>query len=179
MSESIVRVLRQRIQTTHAWLLQVTDELTEEQLAWVPSPTAPPIRWHIWHTARCADQVQADFPRAAVAAPPHVADQREIWRTENLAARWELDPSQLGPYENGAEMDDHLAATLRLPEKAVLLAYCRSVFEAFERAIDELRIEQFDEAIEGVGFELSHASRHLGMIEALRGAQQLHGTATV
>ena len=179
MSEKMVSVLRERIHRMHDLLLEVSEDLTEEQLGWIPGPTAPPIRWHFWHIGRFADLNQADFPCSAESTALLTFEQRQIWSAENMAARWGLDPSQLGRYEAGVEMDSQVAATLPLPKKAVLLAYCRQAFEAFNQIIDTQPIDKFDEVIEGVGSHLTHAARHLGMIEALKGAQNVSGTATI
>ena len=59
----IFDTLVQRICTTDAYLLPVTDDLTDEQLSKRPSQTAPPIGWHLWHIARWADRFQASFPK--------------------------------------------------------------------------------------------------------------------
>lgn len=171
MHETLIQMLQQRIQTTHEWLIQTTNSLTEAQLAWIPSSTAPPIRWHLWHTARAADLTLARFTLPA-------SISLQIWHAQNLAHAWNLDPTQLGWEEIGAQMDDDKAATLALPEKDILLAYAHTVFQSFEKAIADPHVMYLAPFIDGVGFELSHASRHLGMIEALRGMQLLHGTAT-
>ncbi|MEZ4683527.1 MAG: hypothetical protein R2932_55895 [Caldilineaceae bacterium] len=106
-------------------------------------------------------------------------EQQQIWRQEKLTARWRLEPNQLGGLETSVGMEDHVAAKIPLPEKSILLGYCRRTFEEFERAVEEQPIAQFDEIIEGVRAEVTHAAHHLGMIEALRGAQSLRGTATI
>ena len=174
MHEAFIEMLQQRIQTTHSWLIETTESLTEAQLAWIPSSTAPPIRWHLWHTARAADLCQASFSRPASTA----SSSQQIWHMQSLAHVWHLEPKQLGWEEIGAQMNDHMAATLALPEKQILLTYVQAVFQRFEQAIAKPRSEWLAPVIDCMGFELSHASRHLGMIEALRGVQLLHGTAT-
>ncbi len=179
MSEKMVRVMRERSHRMHDLLLEMGEGLTEEQLRWIPSQTAPPIRWHLWHIGRFADMHHAEFLADADSSASLTSEEMEIWHKENIALEWGLNTSQLGRYEAGVGMDDQIAATLPLPEKAVLLAYCRRAFEAFNQIVDTQPIERYDEIIEGVGYHITHAWRHLGMIEALKGAQNVSGTATI
>jgi hypothetical protein len=83
-----------------------------------------------------------------------------------------------------------MADALTLPGKSILLEYARAAFAAADRAVDLLEDDQLEQrGVDVYGREnsvgyvllvhLSHASRHLGMIECLRGIQGLHGTATV
>ena len=76
------------------------------------------------------------------------------------------------------------------PPKLILVEYARQAFSAADRAfgaIDDQLLQERGTDIYGrvssVGYvllvHLSHASRHLGTIEGLRGVQGLRGTATV
>ena len=83
-----------------------------------------------------------------------------------------------------------MACALPLPVKDELLGYGQGVFSAADQVVASLEARQLQaarqsiwvEREETVGwdilFHLSHASRHLGMMEALRGVQGLRGTAT-
>lgn len=190
MRDGITDLIVQRIHRTHQWFLDVTAELSERQLAWIPRDTAPPIRWHFWHIARCADHFQANL-LADAAELQRVSDPNNgLWQAEGLAAVWGLDPAALGWMETGAYQADDVARSMPLPAKEELLGYGQRVFAAADQIMAGLEAHQFQaarqsiwvEREETVGwdvlFHLSHVSRHLGMMEALRGAQGLRGTAT-
>ena len=55
MIDRIEGIIVQQIIRMHELLFKVTDNLTEEQMAWFPSQTAPCIGWHLWHISRWAD----------------------------------------------------------------------------------------------------------------------------
>lgn len=97
-------------------------------------------------------------------------------------------PELLGWDQTGMEMGDEASAMLPMPEKDELLAYVRRAFEACDRAVEAIGPEDFpievahddDRSVrDTILGHAVHAARHLGMIEALRGLQGLHGTATV
>lgn len=207
MSQTVEGQLRalllQRVAFIHQLLLRTTEDLSEEQFRWRPSPTAPPIGWHLWHMARWADRLQAVFPseRTPARAEPH--PDRGIWQQEDLARTWGLEPAQLGLMETGAGMDpDHAAALAELGRDR-LLGYARRTFAALDQVVSELspkdmtllrpgaqdygiaegelrRIPGRETTVaDDLLFHVSHGGRHLGMIEALRGALGLRGTATV
>jgi hypothetical protein len=115
----------------------------------------------------------------------------EIWLEEELASRWGLSEQTIGASETGWGMDDHLAAHIRLPSKEQQLGYARPAFAAaatLATAVVDLglfetefldhrgRVATVGSSLLG---QLTHARRHLGMIEALTGAQGMRGTATI
>lgn len=91
-------------------------------------------------------------------------------------------------------MPDAVATRLNLPRKDALLTYVGRVFDLAERAasaIDEQQLNSAEqpqpmtEGIYGGGTvgdalmsHVTHASRHLGMMECLLGLQGQRGTAT-
>lgn len=103
-------------------LLKVTEDLTEEQFSRQPGPLAPPIGWHLWHITRWADRLQAGFNH----------NNHDIWTTDSLASRWEVDPSKLGKLETGIEMEVEEAVNLMQVGKDAILDYSHHVFEAFD-----------------------------------------------
>jgi uncharacterized damage-inducible protein DinB len=84
MSDKIGNLVAQRIQWTHEMLISVIEDLTDEQFAQRPSPTAPPIGWHFWHITRWADRLQASFPHSETSGE----SRNQIWVGEGLAVRW-------------------------------------------------------------------------------------------
>lgn len=191
---------------THQAMIEYTEDLTEEQFSQQPSATAPPIAWHLFHIARWADRLQASFPNR----PPNGNHQPDlpgqIWLIEDLATQWDHLPASLGWLDTGSGMPVDQAVALAGVGQPRLLDYARRSFAAADQAvavlsddallearhsiIPELQIDSNGE-IKTTGprevtilfdlmFHTSHASRHIGMIEALRGAMfSIPGTATI
>jgi hypothetical protein len=169
-----------RMQEAYRWVRAAVADLTEEQLRWQPGPTAPSIRFHLFHVARWADNLQRLIGGA----------DDEVWHADRISARWRLDPARLGYGESGAMMDDADAMALELPDRAALLAYCDRVLgmaDGVLAAVGEDDMRRVVGDAEGrsltlgaaIADQLSHTARHLGMIECLRGVQGLRGTVTV
>ena len=169
-----------RIQKTYRWVREVVADLSEDQLRWQPNPYTPSIRFHLFHVARWAD----DLHRLLTGA------EDQVWHADGIAVRWGLDPAALGFGESGAMVDDEAAMTLALPDRGTLFAYCDRVLAAADRALAAVGDEEMRRMVtdaEGEAFplaeavtgQLAHTSRHLGMMECLKGVQGLRGTATV
>ena len=203
MSSAVNDIVVQRIHRVHAYLVDVTDELTGEQLARRMTPTATPAGWHLWHIARWADRLQASHPNRRFSPDAPWDQSRQIWKIDKLASRWGLSPERLGILETGAGMADDDAAMIPRIGKDALLDYARRSFRAANDAvvalspvadddrnsIQEYSIDRQQREVAAAGgarvpvvadlaFHLTHANRHLGMIEALRGLLDLRGTAT-
>jgi len=203
MQDAIALALVDRIRSAHRWLIDATTALPEETLFRRFGPTAPPIGWHLWHISRWADRVQASLPRSSDAEGYRPNPNAGIWERESMAAEWDLDPRTLGTLEEGSGMTHEDAAALpRTIGKPALVDYATRVFAAFDAGLDELTDDAMRatrtsvmeyEIREGkvykapgkettlaadLGFHLSHANRHLGMIEALRGLADQEGTIT-
>jgi hypothetical protein len=196
--QSLIEVTIARTHMTHKMMLEVTERLTEAQFCWEPGPLAPPIGWHLWHMARWADRIQAAwFSYTGV-------PKEEMWEQEAIALRWEVDPATLGTLQTGMSMEHQNA--VRLVQEVGMerhLDYARRCFDACDAAIDRFQPKDFDTIYTSVKayrineqrlvvytppaqvtlasdimFHLHHASRHLGMIEGLIGAQGVDGTAS-
>ena len=88
-------------------------------------------------------------------------------------------------------LDDDASAGLSLPAKAEVVSYSVEAFAAAEAVFGDIAEEEFllpsadfyDEGgwvvFDHFGWHLTHASRHLGMVEALRGVLGIDGTVTV
>ncbi len=185
MTGSLAARLSDRMQQIDQQVLTVLNDATDEQLSWSERPTAPSIAFHIWHISRYADRNQAML--AALEGPSASTD--EIWTTQNYASRWGLDVSTIGSVGTGMGMSDEDAANLTLPGKTDLLEYVeqslRRLDEQFARLDDQtLMSDTVDSSGRSANVaaallsHLTHASRHLGMIEALRGIQGQRGTAS-
>ena len=190
MSNLMAHELAERLAKTHAQLLEIVADLSEDQVGWRPELHAPPIGFHLWHMARWADRVQATLPTMSVALGARLGAGGEVWEINALARQWGWQNEQLGYGQTGMELSDELAAELQLPPRDVLAEYARQAFAAADRACAALDDQLLQErGVDIYGREnsvayvllvhLSHAGRHLGMIEALRGVCGLRGTATV
>ena len=150
------------------------------------------------HGAARADRIQAawlsDEDKAGA----------EIWEKEQLVQQWELDAAMLGTLQAGMSMDHAYSVRLvREVGQARHIDYARRTFAACDSAFDQLQPDDFDAIRTSVKayrineqrmvvykppaqvtvasevlFHLHHASRHLGMIEGLLGAQGVNGTAS-
>lgn len=205
MDSAVFQTLVQRLNMVNSNLLQVTQDLSDEQLCKQLGLTAPPIGWHLWHISRWADRLKASFPKRGDGNSKEPSNpNRDLWHIENLAAQWDLSPTLLGVLEIGAGMEHDVAATIpKIIGKENLLNYARRVFAASDQALSNLTVAELEAprttimALDIIGSSLqeapgeetthmddimrhiTHANRHLGMIEALRGLWDMNGTATV
>jgi hypothetical protein len=76
----------------------------------------------------------------------------ELWKEEELAVRWGLDPSTIDYEEAGMEMEPTLALRLclSLPGKKELLDYARRAFEGVEQGMGGMDEEEFWKPLEGM-----------------------------
>ena len=190
MSDLIAQEIAARLAKTHARLLAIVADLSEDQFGWRPDLHAPPIGFHLWHMARWADRVQASLPTMSAALGQRLGLGGEIWMAQSLAHHWGWTTEALGYGQTGMELGDDLAAEIQLPPKPILVEYARQAFSVADRTFGMINDQLLQERgvdiygrVSSVGYvllvHLSHASRHLGMIEGLRGVQGLRGTATV
>ncbi len=189
MGGRIVEGLVARVEFIHGAFLESVEDLDEGSFLTRPGIKAPAVAFHLWHTARWADAFQA---RLGSFAPElaRFADRKQIWEARDLASAWGLG-GMLGKEATGMGLDDDASSALPLPGKGEVVSYAGEAFAAAEdvfRGIDddELLLTSADFYDEGgwivldhFGWHLTHASRHLGMIEALKGILGVEGTATV
>ena len=194
MDNLVTTTLAQRTAAVNGWLLSATRDLSDEQLTRWLAPDVPSAGWHLWHIARWSDRAHALLP-VMMAGGHHFSEvPRELWDQESLASRWGFDTAVLGYGQTGMEMSDKAAASLPFPRKDVLQDYARRTFAATEaifggiadhslavRGPDLLyagRLDRQRSVGEVVVAHISHASRHLGMIEGLR-ALLLHKPGSI
>lgn len=171
-------ILASRIAITHRHLLEAASACTDADTAWQPGPTSPSIAFHLWHTGRWADR----WAEAVTGKP-------QRWNQEGLPTKWGF-PVEQGAGDTGMELPDEDASQLPFPGRDQLTTYLRGAFSDLEQALgsldDESVMRDADDLLgatspldDSLIRHLSHVSRHLGMIEALRGLRGGHGTATV
>jgi DinB family protein len=193
---SVADVIADMYAVGHRNVLEAVKELAEDQMRWRP-PRTNSIAFNLWHIARWADHMQSVVGALTPGLRERVGPSGEIWTREALAARWGFPAGELGSAETGMGMDEDASAELPLPPKDDLVAYATRAFEAADRSVREVRDDdltrnaEFDPATipwasssdygTVAGWILGgirHDSRHLGMIEALKGSMGLRGTAT-
>ena len=185
---SLVGTLVGRVAFVHSSFLRAVDDLDEEGFHARPGPKAPSVAFHLWHAAGWADALQE---RLGVFVPEldRLAGREQLWNARDLAKAWGLAGS-LGIEATGSGLDDDASAALPLPAKGEVVRYASDAFAAAEEALgairdDELLLPSADFDDEGgwvllhqFGWHLIHGSRHLGMIEALKGVLGVRGTVT-
>lgn len=169
-------ILAGRLTITHKELVEAASACTDEDLTWRPGPTSLPIAFHLWHCGRWADS----WAEA-------VGGNAQRWQREDLTTKWGFTATRAGAIPEW--WPDEEAATLPFPGRDQLATYLRGAFSDLEQAIGSLDDETILREADNLHGEaapledsiirhLSHISRHLGMIEALRGLRGGHGTAT-
>jgi len=196
MTKIIMDGLSMRILFTHNAIISIGEALTETQISQQPGPTSPPIGWHLWHTSRWTDRLQASFQIERLEGTHEGPLKTEYWEKENLAQAWKLNKDNLGLLQTGATMTVENAVSVARIEKSNLISYARRVFAAAEEAISKIDDEMLPQprysilpelqkvpdgqpvyvgdrkttVADDFVFHVSHLGRHLGMMEALHGA---------
>jgi DinB superfamily len=168
---------------THERLLTATEELTHEQFTWSAGPSLHSIAWQLWHAARW-DDVFASYLHKALARDP----RSQVWERESLADRWSLASGAMGRRDTGTEMSDEAAEEIRFPDQKAVIGYARLAFAYAEEGIALIPEDQLlaappvdpdgDTKFDNALIYLEHLSRHLGMIESIRGLQGSAGSST-
>jgi len=166
--------LRLRGRQTRERALVVVKDLTDEQLAWRPTPSAHSIAFTLWHMARTEDNYQND-----------VNGRGTVWAHGGFAQKWDYPEKGVG-----TGWEDERAASLWMPGKDRLLEYVSAVFAACDEAADALDEATLNE-VRRSGFlgrdeilgevllgSITHGNRCLGEMEYIKGLMGLRGTAT-
>jgi hypothetical protein len=113
----------------------------------------------------------------------------EVWVSQGWAQRFGFADRDLGFGETGMALADDAWEDLPVPERDVLVGYARAAFGEANQVIKAAGAETDRPCTDLYGSpgtiadvlvaHLSHASRHLGMIEALIGLTGRPGTASV
>ena len=120
MSETPLVTIASNYRRAHERSLKLMDDLSNEQLTWLPNPTAPSIGFHIGYMARWADQLLE-----MVSGPVS-----QLWKREGLANRWGLDSASLGYKETGIRIGGDMPVSMDLPRRDVLLDDVGMAFDA-------------------------------------------------
>jgi hypothetical protein len=180
-ARSLIESLLRSYKLAHTRLLTAAEGLSPEQFARSAGPSLHSVAWQLWHTGRW-DDVFASYLHRAFARDPRT----QVWERESLGSRWGLTAESLGRRDTGTEMTDEMAEAVRFPDQRDVVSYARLAFAYAEEGItlipDDrlLAIEKDDpdgdSLLDNVLIYLEHLSRHLGMIEAIRGLQRSAGS---
>jgi DinB superfamily len=172
LTETLLRFYR----LAHERLLTAAEELSPEQFMWSAGPSLHSVAWQLWHTARWDDVLASYFHRALAHDP-----RTQVWDRESLADRWSLASGSMGRRDTGTEMSNDAAEEIRFPDQKEVVGYARFAFAYAEESIelipDDLLLAvaqndpDGDTQLDNVLIYLEHLSRHLGMIESIRGLQ--------
>lgn len=194
VSTSTFDTLKDKITWTHNSVVNMAADLSQKGFARQAGPFAPSIGWHVWHLARFADRLQANLNETP-----------ELWESNRLAERWVVNANELGIMSIGLAMTTAQAAKLvEHAGKEEILHYAGDVFAAVAAGMNQVETHHLEEnrlsafpyewqagkvtprpdRVAPLGEDLvryfGHASRHLGMIEALLGAVfEIEGTASI
>ncbi len=175
-SRSLNESLLRSYHVAHSRLLTAAEGLSPEQFARSAGPSLHSVAWQLWHAARW-DDVFASYLHRAFARDP----RSQVWDRESLADRWSLASGSLGRRDTGTEMSDELAEQVRFPDQKEVVSYARLAFAYTEEGITLLPDDRLlavekddpdgDTLLDNVLIYVEHLSRHLGMIESIRGLQ--------
>ncbi|MEO8608627.1 MAG: DinB family protein [Chloroflexota bacterium] len=194
MTASPTTLVTNEINRTHRLFLNFLQKCSDKELHRNLSSGSHSIAWHVWHTARWADFVQASIAGMTPELGKRLGTGVQVWYKDGLAQRWGFNADELGFDETGMLMSDAAAQALVFPAKNELLDYVERAFAAMAETLKQLDDGQFVSAeqiqpmtetiwAEGkVGKVVvehhSHVNRHLGTIECLLGLQGKPGSAT-
>ena len=201
MAQRTSQFLKERVYSVHEWLIQAGESVNGDQFAHVFSTNAPPIGWHLWHMARFGDRLQSKM--AAITEDRPVS---EIWYREDVAASWNLQADRLGVFESGmGQAHADAQASIVSAGQSKVVDYAGAVFAACDKTISKLTESDMEKTYFGIRgyaydgktgrvwanepkesviaedliFHSNHGSRHMGMMEALRGLLGTAGTLSV
>ncbi len=170
LKDSLLRSFR----LAHERILKAAEEMTPEHVVWSAGPSLHSVAWQLWHAARW-DDVLGSYLHRALAQEPRT----QVWERESLAEHWSLPGGSMGRRDTGTEMSDKAAEQLRFPDKEEVVGYAKLAFAYAEQGIelipDDLLLAvakndpDADTQLDNALIYLEHLSRHLGMIEAIRG----------
>jgi hypothetical protein len=179
LSESLLRSYK----VAHTRLLTAAEGLPPEQFASSAGPSLHSVAWQLWHAARW-DDIFASYLHRAFGRDPRA----QVWDRESLADRWSLAAGSLGRRDTGTEMSDEMAEAMQLPDQKEVVGYAKLAFAYAEEAITLATDDQLlaranddpdaDTKLDNALIYVEHLSRHLGMIEAIRGLQASAGSST-
>jgi len=187
-AESASALLARNYAVAHARVLKVVEELSPEQFERSLHPSVHSIGWQVWHIARWEDRFAEILLEKLPSLTTSDGRSHQVWMDSSLAESWGLPVGKMGVRDTGTSMSDEDAAGMRLPAKAEVVRYANLVFARVDELVRSLTDGVLLAALPGdpdgdttgenVVIYMEHVSRHLGMIEAMKGQLGLKGSAT-
>jgi hypothetical protein len=181
-TRSLSETLSRAYKLAHQRLLTAAEDMSSEQFRWSAGPSLHSVAWQLWHAARW-DDVFASYLHKVLARDPRA----QVWERESLADRWSLAPDSMGRRDTGTEMSNEAAEEIQFPDQKAVVGYARLAFAYAEEAITFVTDDQLlappkvdpegDTKLDNVLIYLEHLSRHLGMIESIRGLEGMVGSS--
>ncbi|HEX3509086.1 MAG TPA: DinB family protein [Candidatus Dormibacteraeota bacterium] len=172
LAESLLRAYK----LAHERLLKASAGFSGEQFARSAGPSVHSAAWQLWHAARWDDVFASYFHKALQTEP-----RSQVWDRESLAEKWSLPAGSMGRRDTGTEMSNEAAEAMRLPAQKEIIEYARHAFAYGEEAVAMISDDQLLAApkidpeggtkLDNLLIYLEHLSRHLGVMETIRGLQ--------
>ena len=152
-----------RLEAAYRWTERLSEDMTDEQFYYQPTPDTNSIAWLVWHLSRWRDRISAS-----------VTGEAQVWISEGWAQRFGIEAERTGIGDTPEQV-----ASFRVPRDQVL-AYAGAAHRAIVERVSRLTPEQFDNPVEYVPGDLLAALRvlagvigdsteHVGQINYLRG----------
>ena len=115
------------VTTLHDKTMKRGEPLTLDQLNWRPPATGREIlksaAWNLWHIARWHEITAGRCANMTKRLADALTEDQEIWRSEDMKAKWGFDGMDLGNEESGFEQPRDKAAEMQFPSKEDLIDY--------------------------------------------------------
>jgi len=171
----------------HKLIMDLTENLSDDQINWKPEGYNNSIGFNLWHIARWSDNLVAQLLQEP-GLEIDMGEKTEIWEQESLGEKWGLPPVM---YPGGTGLSDDIANSLAFPAKAEMMSYLQKTFSRTEEFLEKFdkRYAQFEKVDDeellkklttirwNLYYYLMHHCRHLGMMEALKGLLTGKGSA--
>ncbi len=175
---------------THDTLVKLVRPLDDASMGASSGPTSPSIGFHVWHSGRWADIVQAHLRTVTCELTPLPSTDGQLWLRDGWAARFGCDDVGPGFLSSGMKASADDLGGLSFGNGDLVRAYTEAAFAVADLVVAGLDAETMctpcvdpygraSSVAEVIMQHITHVSRHLGMIEALIGVTGRPGTATL
>ena len=151
-------------------LERTLDGLSEEDLAWQPTPDCNSIGWLVWHLTRAQDSVISN-----------ILKEEQLWIKDGWHTKFGRSPDAM---DSGAGHTPKDLASFKSPDSEILLGYHRAVLERTKQRLPTLSKTDLDKVVEGMPFQppptvgallmiiLDDCLQHAGQAAYIRGMRQ-------
>lgn len=157
------------LEAAYRSLKQATDDLTDEQLYYQPTPESNSVAWLVWHLSRWRDAISAT-----------VSGEPQVWVQEGWAQRYGMPADRTGLGDTPAQV-----AAFHV-ERSVLFGYVAAAHQRTVERVSRLTPAQLAQVVVSYAGEQRPAWRalagvchdsaqHVGQIAYLRGMLSGYG----